>query len=126
LARRAQKAKAAQVPPIGSAGAPQLPTAIPAAIAQQLAQISARGPTRPVAIKRAKQEWSDFELGDGSLLRVRPSVDNVLHEIGKFNASGQPIYHFNIGLNVTVVAPKHLLQGYKKSKPRSTKRKKKK
>jgi hypothetical protein len=93
-----------------------VPPGLPAMIASQLAAIQSRGPTKPIPVVQKKQRWSDFTLADGSVIRFRPDVVEVLLEIGKYNPTGQPIYHFNMGVNVAVVSPPHLMQGYQPPK----------
>lgn len=120
--------RAKQTGAIAPAAAPQLPTSIPQAltglpamIAAQLAALSPRGPTVPVAVVKAPKKPNEYELADGTVLRVRLEIQNVQQEQGRYNASGQPVYHFNVALNVTVDAPPHLMQGYKPRRKRKKK-----
>jgi hypothetical protein len=89
--------------------------------------LGAHGPTAPVEIIKLDSNWSNFTLKDGTLLRVRPEIQNVVHEPGRYNQAGEPIYHFQIGFVVTTVSPPQLMEGFVKlPKPRSKSKKRKK
>jgi len=108
---------------VSAPSTPQVPSGLPDAIANQLTRLGAQGPTSPVAITKTDEKWSDFQLSDGTVLRIRPQVSNVRFEPGRFNDRGEPVYHFNIGFVVTPLAPARLMQGYRKRSRRQAKRK---
>jgi hypothetical protein len=85
----------------------------------QLVQVGPRGPIHPRVITKADDEWSNYTLDDGTILRIRPKVENVFYEPGRYNASGEPIYHFSIGFAIASVVPPHLMQGFAKQKKQS-------
>jgi hypothetical protein len=75
-----------------------------------------QGPSAVVGVKESRETWSEFELRDGTLVRVRPTLSAVKRELNRYNPNGDPVYHLVAGMNVVVVVPDHLKQGYKAPK----------
>lgn len=66
------------------------------------------GPTVPVDIKTAVEEWSEYRLSDGSVLSVKPLVADVRRVKGKFNDHGDPLYLVTGGMVIRTKAPRKL------------------
>jgi hypothetical protein len=45
-----------------------------------------------VPVLKASEPWSEYELEDGSVLRVRNVPTSVLRIDGQYNADGTPLY----------------------------------
>jgi hypothetical protein len=102
MAKKAKMKKSAQVLPATSVAVQAAPPMI---------VLGAQGPTNPVAIVDSNEKWSEFILADGTKLRVRPYLNDVRHEPGRWNeATGEPTYHMGIRLDIRVIAPKKLLK----------------
>jgi len=72
-----------------------------------------------VPIKESVERWTDLNLEDGSVLRVKSSVLKVIRADGKFDPQGNPMYVIQAS-HVMVVAstPEHLREGDKSSEKR--------
>jgi len=62
----------------------------------------------PVTIKETKEVWSTYELSDGTILRIKPVMVNLVRAFGSWAPDGQPLYNFKIGLITDVDAPEKL------------------
>lgn len=60
-----------------------------------------------VLIKDAKENWSEYLLEDGALVRVKPILAKAL-KTEEFDAEGSPIYQLMISNAVFVEAPEEL------------------
>jgi hypothetical protein len=56
-----------------------------------------------VPISKATEFFNDYELADGSVLRVKSVVTAVLRVEGQFNSEGRPIYLVVTSPNTYVV-----------------------
>jgi hypothetical protein len=72
----------------------------------------------PVKVKSSDEHWSEFNLSDGSILRIRPIVIEVSRVKGKLSPEGKPIYQIKGGVMTEVSSPKKVAKPKKKSKAR--------
>ncbi len=63
-----------------------------------------------VPIFESTTRWSAIKLEDGSTLRFRPVVTEVVRVIDVFNEDGQPVYAVKSTNVLTVTAPGNLRQ----------------
>jgi hypothetical protein len=45
-----------------------------------------------VDTKKVVENWSEYHLSDGTILRVRPLVFEIGRAVRKYNQAGEPIY----------------------------------
>ena len=62
----------------------------------------------PVDILKSREEWSEFELSDGTKIRMRPVVTGVRRYKGQFNEDGDPVYQVKSALVFDTQAPANL------------------
>ena len=77
-------------------------------VGQKASEKSATPIRIPLEIKKSEERWSEFELSDGSLIRVRPIMIEARRLKGKYNPNGEPIYEIKQGLIVDVRVPDNL------------------
>ena len=56
-----------------------------------------------VPILNSTEGFNDYELGDGSKIRLKIVATSILRLVGQFNADGDPIYIVKNGQVVTVL-----------------------
>lgn len=62
-----------------------------------------------VPIQKSIESHNDYELADGSTIRLKVVATSVLRLVGQYNPDGDPIYLVKSGQVVTVVeAPDNL------------------
>lgn len=61
-----------------------------------------------VNFKVEREDWNQYQLSDGSELRMRLIVRQVLMVPGEFDNEGNPIYVVSSGNIVMVNAPDHM------------------
>ncbi|HNX81089.1 MAG TPA: hypothetical protein PKL77_02975 [Candidatus Omnitrophota bacterium] len=49
-------------------------------------------PAVPVDISQSREQWSEYVLDDGTLLRIKLIVTNILRLEGKFDEENNPVY----------------------------------
>jgi hypothetical protein len=64
-------------------------------------------PAEKVSIKEAKENWSEYSLEDGSVVRVRPVVARVLRT-EEVDSEGSPIYQVLVANTVFVDVAENL------------------
>jgi hypothetical protein len=70
-----------------------------------------------VPIKESTERWTDIQLEDGTVLRVKPNVVSVVRLDGKYDKEGNPSYGIRSIQTVTIVSvPEHLREGGQGSK----------
>jgi hypothetical protein len=62
-----------------------------------------------VPIKKATEFFNEYELEDGSVIRVKSVATSILRVIDQFTPDGQPIYLVTMNPNVNVVSSKDSL-----------------
>ena len=63
-----------------------------------------------IAIKAANETWSEYDLADGTKLRVRPVMTSIERVDGQFSPDGAPIYNAKIQLVLDLRAATNLLR----------------
>lgn len=62
-----------------------------------------------VAVKESTERWSEVELEDGSVLRLKPSVMSAIRLDKQFDQEGNPVYALRAGHVMMIkTAPEHL------------------
>jgi len=57
-----------------------------------------------VPINESNEKWSELKLGDGTVLRVKMSVSQILRIEGQYDALGNPIYVMNATPTIAVIS----------------------
>ena len=65
-------------------------------------------PTTQRDIKKAEEHWSSYTLDDGSILKIRPVLVDVVRARNKFADDGTPMYFLKSALIINVKAPAKL------------------
>jgi hypothetical protein len=50
------------------------------------------GPKEPVDVLSSKENWSEYSLSDGTLIRVKTVILDVEKMIGQYTPEGDPVY----------------------------------
>lgn len=61
-----------------------------------------------VEIKKSEESWSKYTLADGTTLRVRPVVVEVVRLVGQYDPNGDPLYQAKTALIVDAKIPTRL------------------
>ena len=59
----------------------------------------------PVDILSSKEGWTEYELEDGSRLRVKAAVLDVKRAVGQFNPEGEPLYLAQATMVIRTISP---------------------
>lgn len=62
----------------------------------------------PVDFRIEREDWNEYQLMDGSHLRLRLVLSEVLRVEGEYDAEGNPVYVAKSGNVLTVRAPDNL------------------
>ena len=62
----------------------------------------------PVSIKKAEENWSVYKLSDGTTLRSRPVMVDVVRKHNTFDDKGNPTYTITGGMIYELKAPNKL------------------
>ncbi len=62
----------------------------------------------PVEANQTSEYWNQYLLDDGSVLKLKTVVTQIIRLIGEYDSDGNPIYVAKSGNIVTVTAPEHL------------------
>jgi hypothetical protein len=63
---------------------------------------------RPVEILKSEEKWSVYTLANGTKVRMKPVVADVLFVPGEFNPDGEPLYITRAGLMISTKSPAKL------------------
>jgi len=63
-----------------------------------------------VPIIESTERWSDVQLEDGSVLRVKPTIFKVTRIDGKWDNDGNPLYAINTNVTMTVASSPEALR----------------
>jgi hypothetical protein len=58
-----------------------------------------------IPIKASNETWSEYELEDGTVVRVRPIVLRVSRDETQLNADGEPLYNVKAQILVDAIVP---------------------
>ena len=62
----------------------------------------------PVEVNQTTEAWNTYLLEDGSVMKLKTVVTNVVKVIGQYDNEGNPVYVVKSGNIVTVTSPEHL------------------
>ncbi len=62
----------------------------------------------PVDFRIEREDWNEYQLMDGSHLRLRLVLSEVLRVEGEYDAEGNPVYVAKSGNVLTIRAPDNL------------------
>jgi hypothetical protein len=70
-----------------------------------------------VLVKESREKWSEFELEDGTVMRIKPAVMSAIRIDGHYDQEGNPAYAVKAGQVVAIIStPEHLRKGTQGSK----------
>ena len=61
--------------------------------------------TTEIEIIEAKERWSEYQLADGTTLRLRPVMIAVFRDEGQYTPDGDPVYNMKSTLITDVRRP---------------------
>ena len=61
-----------------------------------------------VGIKESAERWTEIQLDDGTLIRIRPVVLTVFRIEGHYDQDGNPLYQVKANQVMTADAQEHL------------------
>ena len=61
-----------------------------------------------VRFRSVREDWNEYDLDDGSTLRMKLFVSDIVRLEGEYDAENNPIYVVKSGNVVVVKAPDHL------------------
>ena len=61
-----------------------------------------------VDVLQAKEVWSEYRLGDGTVLRIKPVMITISRVEGEHTIEGDPVYNMKSTLVTDVRAPEEL------------------
>ena len=65
-----------------------------------------------VSISESTERWTDIQLSDGSVLRIKPIVLSALRIENNYDQEGNPLYQLKVNQLMTIAsAPDHLKKG---------------
>ena len=62
----------------------------------------------PVSITKAEEYWSIYKLSDGTTVRVRPIMVEIMRQRNKFDDKGNPFYTIKGGMIQELKSPNKL------------------
>jgi hypothetical protein len=69
--------------------------------------------SEPVAVKSVEEFWSSYTLADGSVLKMKPVVVEVIRLVDQFTAEGDPLYGMKVTMVTTTKSPPRLRKKWK-------------
>jgi hypothetical protein len=65
-----------------------------------------------VGLTESVERWTELKLEDGSVLRVKPLITNILRVDGRYDPEGNPFYVIQGGSTMVIGSvPDHLRKG---------------
>jgi hypothetical protein len=58
-----------------------------------------------VNVVKATEPWMEYELEDGSVLRARTTLVEVIRVDGEYDPDGNPVYQLKGNATMSVIAP---------------------
>ena len=62
----------------------------------------------PVSITKTEEYWSTYKLSDGTTIRVRPIMVEIVRQYNKFDNKGNPVYTITGGVIQDLKPPARL------------------
>jgi len=62
----------------------------------------------PVSVQSTQENWNEYLLSDGSVVKTKTVLTEVFRVIGEYDAEGNPIYVLRQGGILVVDAPEGL------------------
>ena len=62
----------------------------------------------PVPITKSEENWSVYKLSDGTVMRVRPIMVEIVRQKNKFDDKGNPVYTITSGMIHQLKSPSKL------------------
>ena len=63
-----------------------------------------------IGFRQVREDWNEYELQDGTTLRMKTVVSDIVRVEGEYDNEGNPIYVVKSGNVLVVKAPDHLKQ----------------
>ena len=61
-----------------------------------------------VRYKSIREDWNEYDIDDGSTVRIKLLVSDIVRLVDQFDKEGNPIYVVKSGNVVFIKAPDHL------------------
>jgi hypothetical protein len=61
-----------------------------------------------VEVVKATEPWTEYELEDGTVLRARTTVVDVIRVDGEYDLDGNPVYQLRGNATMSVIPPESL------------------
>lgn len=61
-----------------------------------------------VRYKSVREDWNEYDIDDGSTVRIKLLVSDIVRLVDQFDKEGNPIYVVKSGNVVFIKAPDHL------------------
>lgn len=61
--------------------------------------------------KTTKEEWNEYQVTDGSIIRMKVVITNIARLIDRYDSDGNPIYVVKSSNVLAVSAPEKLKKG---------------
>jgi hypothetical protein len=61
-----------------------------------------------IDVVKATEPWMEYELEDGTVLRARTTVVDVIRVDGEYDPDGNPVYQIRGNATMSVIAPESL------------------
>jgi len=59
----------------------------------------------------AKEGWNEYELSDGTILRMKAVASNIIKVLDEYDNDGNPVYMVRSSNVLGISAPEHLKSG---------------
>ncbi len=61
-----------------------------------------------VRFKSVREDWNEYDIDDGTTVRIKVIVSDVMRLVDQFDAEGNPVYVVKSGNTMFVKSPDHL------------------
>lgn len=73
-------------------------------------------------VTKTNENWSDYTLEDGTIIKIKPVMIDVQRSKGQFNLEGDPVYLIKSGMIINTLAAPQLKKGFKTKRKAARKR----
>jgi hypothetical protein len=63
-----------------------------------------------IPVEKANEQWSEYTLADGSIIRIRTAVMQVVRIPGDWDPEGNPLYSLKAAPNMIVISAPEALK----------------